>query len=126
MLYLNLILATLSEPTRLKLEKLMQSKQRELKTPHLDAFIKRIAPGVVALRREEFREEGREEGLRIAIRTVLEARGVRLDAASARLLDACSDRDRLLDWSRRAAVANDAREVFEPAPPAPAKRRRKK
>lgn len=114
-LYLDLILAALPAPCKIAVEMLMESKQDSLKTPHLDAFLARLNPRVLQQGREEGREQGREEGLRLAIRTVLDARGILLDEERAQLLDACTDRERLLAWARRAAFASDAREVFDDA-----------
>jgi hypothetical protein len=57
------------------------------------------------------REEGREE-LRLAIRGVLEARGIGLTEEQGARIDGCADSTLLRAWARRAAIANDAEEVF--------------
>ena len=58
-------------------------------------------------------EAGRRSTLREGIAMVLEARGIALDDAQRARIAAELDVDRLSAWMRRAALAPDARALFE-------------
>jgi hypothetical protein len=81
----------------------------------LHVFGSDFARKYIAIGRKGGREEGREEGrnlLRLAIRRVLDERGLGLTAVQARKLDACVDETVLQSWVARAAVAERAADVF--------------
>ena len=63
----------------------------------------------------EGERRGRAEEARRALRTILSARGLGLDAASEQRIAACQDLDRLEAWIARAVTAATLAEVFASA-----------
>jgi hypothetical protein len=71
--------------------------------------------------RQEGQREGRQEGLaegklrgmRSSLLAIAEARRVRLDEAQRDRIAACDDPRTLGDWTRRAAKADEAADIFE-------------
>ena len=58
------------------------------------------------------REEGRVETLVSGILTVLDGRGIAVDADSRRRIESCDDGDVLSTWLRRSGIVAKASDLF--------------
>lgn len=111
-LYVDLIVASLSEAVRNALEALMQQGKYEYQSE--------FARKYVAQGRKEGLQEGLEKGLyqgeQSALLEVLDARGLTVDEAARQRIMACMDLSQLKVWLRRAVTAQSVSEIFETAP----------
>jgi len=97
--YADLVLSSLNEAARRKLEEMMSSGYQY----QSEFALKYVAKG---------REEGKREGKAQAVLAVLEARSLAIpDEVRERVL-ASTDLGELDRWLRRAAVVSDARDLF--------------
>jgi hypothetical protein len=76
-------------------------------------IMKTMTYGYVSELKQEFREEGQAEGEAKALLAVLAARGLDLTEAERERIRSCTDHERLLAWTVRAATATSTAEVFE-------------
>jgi hypothetical protein len=107
--YVDLTLSSLSEAARRALEALMKSGTYE---PQFPLFREWLAQGR-AEGRQEGRLEGLHEGEQTALLEVLDARGIEVDVAARRQIQACTDLSQLKVWLRKAATAESVQELFE-------------
>lgn len=102
-LYFDLMAFKIKERIRAALEEMMPEGQTYLSDWFRDAEAKGIAKGIA---------KGEEREARRALREVLGARGLRLDAAAKRRISACTKLATIRRWTVRAATAKTLEDVF--------------
>ncbi|MEU6830082.1 hypothetical protein ABZ894_15670 [Nocardia beijingensis] len=101
-MYYDLVVAALSKTARHRLEELMTST---FKYEYQSDFARKyVAQG---------RDEGRTEEAVRAFFLVLEARGIDIPARTRAEIAGCTDLDQLESWTRKAATAESANDLFD-------------
>ena len=107
MLYCDLILSYLPEAAREALQTMDASKYE-----YQSEFARRYYGKGKVEGREEGREEGRVQTLASGILTVLDGRGITVDADSRMRIESCRDADDLETWLGRSGIVAKASDLF--------------
>lgn len=119
-LYVDLALSSLNEAARHALEELMRSGTYEYQSDFARTYVAQGREEGLQEGRQAGRQEGLQEGLcrgeRVALLEVLDARGLKVDAAARQRILACTQPSQLKRWLRRAVTVQSVQELFARGP----------